>query len=345
MAACRAPISLDWSASLEEGGLSSPLVTAGYIAVGTETSLQVIDHGGKRLCRVDLGGRVFTPRPLPGDRLLVAAGSNVIVTDTGCNVLWKRDIGDCVASAPAVSDELAVVATVTGRLMGVSLADGSSKWSFSGPNQPASFIGPASVSVLDSLGPGEVTVADGSAYVVDVRGELFAVRVADGQPLWSVRLADAAASTPVVANGRVISGADDGGLHALDTATHALIWLLATDDRVRGTPLFDQGVVYAGSDDRHVYAIDGDSGALKWLTDVEGPVRARPAGFRNLVIVAGGYGDGRLYALNRDDGARFWQGETDSGVVTDLAVHGDTVYATSVEGSLYAFRVLRTFDR
>lgn len=325
--------------------MSAPLVTPGFIAVGTESSLQVIDHAGKRLCRVDMGGRVFTPRLIPGDRLLVASGNNVAAVDTGCNVLWKRDVGDRVASAPAVADDIAVAPTVTGRLAGVSLIDGATRWSFSGPNQPPSFIGPASVSVLDSLGPGEVAIADGAAYVVDSKGELFSVRILDGQPLWSVRLAEAAASTPVVANGRVISGADDGGLHALDTATHALLWLLATDDRVRGTPLFDQGVVYAGSDDRHVYAIDGDSGALEWLADVEGPVRARPVGFRNLVIVAGGYGDGRLYALNRTDGGRFWQGETDTGVITDLAVHDDTIYATSVEGSLYAFRVNRTFDR
>ena len=320
-------------------------MTAGFIAVGTESALVVLDPAGQRRCRVDLGGRVFTPRLLSADRLLVASGSALATVDNGCNVLWKRDVGDRVASAPAVGDDLAVVATVTGRLVAVSLGDGATRWAFSGPNQPGGFVGPASVSVLDALGPGEVTIVDHAAYVVDIRGELFAVRLADGQPLWSVRLAEAAASTPVAANGRIITGADDGGVHALDTTTHALIWQLATDDRVRAAPLVENGVVYAGSDDRHVYAIDGDSGALYWLADVEGPVRARPVGFRNLVFVAGGYGDGRLYALNREDGGRFWQAETDSGVITDPSVLDDTVYATSVEGVLYAFRVVRTFDR
>ncbi len=320
-------------------------MTAGFIAVGTESALVVLEHSGQRRCRVDLGGRVFTPRLLAADRLLVASGSSVATIDNGCNVLWKHDVADRVASAPAVSSELAVVATVTGRVVGLSLADGATRWTFSGPSQPATFVGPASVSVLDALGPGEVAIGGSAAYVVDVKGELFAVRLADGQPVWSVRLAEAAASTPVVADGRVITGADDGGVHALDTTTHALVWQLATDDRVRAAPLVENGVVYAGSDDRHVYAIDADSGALYWLADVEGPIRSRPVGFRNLLFVAGGYGDGRLYALNRDDGGRFWQGDTDSGVITDLAAHGDTIYATSVEGSIYAFKVSRTFER
>ncbi len=341
---CRAPVALDWSTSLGEGGASAPLVAPGFIAVGTESALIILEHSGQRRCRVDFGGHVFTPRLAGPDRLLVTSGNNLVAVDTGCNVSWKRDIGDRAASAAAVGNDVAVVATVTGRLVAVAIADGTTRWTFSGPNQPASFIGPASVSVLDALGPGEVTIADNAVYVVDVRGELFALRLVDGQPLWSVRLADTAASTPVVANGRVIAGADDGGVHALDAATHALIWQLATDDRVRGAPLLENGVVYAGSDDRHLYAIDGDSGVLRWLAEVEGPVRSRPVGFRNLVFVAGGYGDGRLYALSRDDGGRFWHGNTDSGVIADLAVFEDTVYVTSVEGMIYAFRVLRTFD-
>lgn len=338
-------MALDWSASLGEGGASAPTVTNRFIAVGTEAALLVLEPGGARRCRIDMGGRVFTPRQVDDERLLAASGTSVQLVDARCNVLWKHDVSERVASAPAVTGEIAVVPTMSGRVLALALVDGKQRWAFTGPDHPESFMGPAAVSTPDVFGPGEATVAAGAVYLIDAKGELFAIRAEDGGPLWSVRLAQAAASTPVVANGRVVVGTDDGGVHALDTATHALVWQVAADARVRGAALVDENQVVTGSDDRHVYAFDADSGAPRWMAPTEGPVRARPVRYRNLVLAAGGYGDGRLYALNRDDGTRFWEHGTDTGVVSDLSVLGDTVYAASVEGTLYAFRIWRTFEQ
>ena len=63
------------------------------------------------------------------------------------------------------------------------------------------------------------------------------------------------------------------------------------------------------------------------------------------MLFAGGYGDGRLYAFERADGSELWQHDTGDGIVSDLTVRGDRVYAATVDGNVVAYRIWRTFNR
>ena len=42
-------------------------------------------------------------------------------------------------------------------------------------------------------------------------------------------------------------------------------WTFPTGDRVVSSPVLHDGVVYVGSDDGHVYAIDAASGRQRWM--------------------------------------------------------------------------------
>src|SRR5690348_17161851 len=71
---CRPAIGEDWRAHVDDDALSAPLVGDSFVAVGTARALVVLNAGGTPRCRLDLGARVFTPRALEGDQLVIGSG-------------------------------------------------------------------------------------------------------------------------------------------------------------------------------------------------------------------------------------------------------------------------------
>ena len=71
-------------------------------------------------------------------------------------------------------------------------------------------------------------IADGVAYVANTAGQLVAVDVHNGAPLWTWNLPSGAAiaGSPAVdtTRGLVFVGADDGTLDAVSSATGHLVW-------------------------------------------------------------------------------------------------------------------------
>src|SRR5581483_1564409 len=60
------------------------------------------------------------------------------------------------------------------------------------------------------------TIADGSVYVGNSDGKLYAVRAADGSLLWSFTTGGAVNSTPAVWNGIVVASSRDGNVYGID---------------------------------------------------------------------------------------------------------------------------------
>ncbi len=343
-AGCRPAIGRDWETQVDNDTVTAPLVSERFVVVGTSKAVVVLEPSGEPRCRLELGGKVFAPRAIDDERIVVGSGATVQALDARCTPLWRRATAERIASAPAVGDGVIVVPTVSGRLEAFAV-DGTPKWTFAGSAPAAGFVGPPAIATPAAFSDGEVTIASGHAYVMDTSGNLFAIAVDTGQPRWSVGLADTAQATPLVTGEHIIVGADDSGVHALDAESHAPTWQLATENRVRAPALVFEDVVYIGSDDRHAYAIDAGTGSLRWAAETVGPIRARPAIYRNLVLFAGGYGDGRLYALQREDGSEFWRRKTGDGIVSDITVLGERLYAATVDGNVVAYRVWRTFNR
>ena len=341
---CMKPVREEWTVEPGEGPLSAPLVTSGFVAVGTGTGVTLLELSGKKRCALELGGHTFAPKALGRERLVVTSATTLQALDDHCTPVWKRTLTERVASAPGVGSVI-VVTTVIGRIEAYERDSGEMRWELDPQRVNSGFVGPPAAAHMGDLGPGEPVVGDDAVFVLDNAGVLFALDLGDGRPLWSESLATAARSTPALANGRVYATADDGGLHAVDAATHDVYWEYTTTDRARCTPIIDGDVLYVGSDDRHLYAIDIASAQVRWSVPVDGPVRARPAVYRNLVFVAGGYGDGRLYAFERTAGEPFWSDDVSHGVIADLSIVGDVLYAATVDGKLTAQKIVRTFER
>ena len=54
-------------------------------------------------------------------------------------------------------------------------------------------------------------------------------------------------------------------------------WRFSTSGPVRSTPLLTEGMLLVGSDDGIVYALDSEKGTLLWKRDLQGALPCRPA--------------------------------------------------------------------
>jgi outer membrane protein assembly factor BamB len=186
-------------------------------------------------------------------------------------------------------------------------------WELTRPGKPASRAGPASSrprqrpgtkiwSASASSPVGSIAVG-GRAVFAGTRGStVYAFDAVTGQPLWHRATPHAFNDEMVVQGGTLVIGdATDGYLYAYDTAT--------------GQPRWDQ---HTGS----ALGLGATGGAVY----TGGAIKAGHAG--------------GVTALSADRGTLLWTAEFPGRLDTNsgLSVIGGTVYATSAEGSILAYR-------
>lgn len=167
---------------------------------------------------------------------------------------------------------------------------------------------------------------------------------ADG-PFWG---------SPIVADGSVFVGNADGTLYALDAASGDERWTLSTDHRIEGSPAYDDGAVYVGSYDMRVYAVDAASGEERWRRDLGGLIRGSPTVVDGTVLIGVGCHNlacapfaeaadatenGWIYALDAETGETDWRYAVGNEVVSTPAVGDGTVYVGASDDSLYSLDI------
>jgi len=267
-----------WSKSTGEGAsrysrvLSHPVVEKGRVyAMDGAVQVGAYDAAtGDRIWQVDLkpedergssfgGGVAFW-----NDRLYASTGyGQVLALDPADGkVIWRSNVGAPVRSGPTVSDGRVFAVTVENELVVLAADDGRRLWVHNGIPETASLLGSASPAV-----EGEVVVVAYSS------GELYALTVETGRPLWSDNLALT------------------GNLDAVSTLAD-----------IRGWPVIDRGRVYAASHSGRMAAIDLRSGERAWEQEL---------GSTHSLWVAGDYvyilsNDNELLCLTRNDGKVRW---------------------------------------
>jgi outer membrane protein assembly factor BamB len=174
--------------------------------------------------------------------------------------------------------------------------------------------------------------------------------------LWTYTTGGPVQSPPVVVNGVVYVGSNDGNVYALKASTGALLWSYTTFSPVVAV---SNGEVYVGSQPQNgpwpFYALNASTGAVRWSFGTSVAV-FNPPTIVNGVVYIGGLS--RDYALNANDGSQVWTdmhgyslassmafadgvvyfGTDNSGptVVSSPAVANGVVYAATYMGSLNA---------
>jgi outer membrane protein assembly factor BamB len=206
------------------------------------------------------------------------------------NKLWERGVGAPVRTSPTAADERVFVVTAEGQLHCLSGSDGAELWSFRGMNTTASLLFNASPAV------------EGNFVVVPYpSGDLVALRISDGQAVWSESLS----------RSRTASS------------------LAAMSDAAR--PAVDNGTVFAVGHAGRMIATVAKSGERLWSLTLPGVQTPWVAGQTVFVVDTGG----QLMAITRRDGKILWTtklagAKTWSGPV----LAGGLLWLTSNKGAL-----------
>ncbi len=116
----------------------------------------------------------------------------------------------------------------------------------------------------------EPLVAAGKVYSANGLGVVSAYTTA-GKQLWSFTAGDAVYSSPVLADGKVVFGCNNGWLYALDAATGKLAWLNKDGTyAIESKPFVWNGKVYYGAWDEYIRCVNIKDGKLVWQQLGEG---------------------------------------------------------------------------
>lgn len=328
-----------WKVHLANQVMSTPLVHAGTILVG-------------------VGDKIFaTPAPSGYQRLRGTGWSGIVaLSETTGNVLWSvRTTGEVMPTLAYWGGNV-YAATGGGHLWSVQAMTGIVEWKLR-------------LAGFDSMS--SPAVYDGTLYVGS-GGTVFAVDLQTRRVLWHTAMPTVSGlsdcSPAVGANevyiDAVTSLTATGGkaaqatevMFALSRTTGRIVWqravgsgIIAADQMQTGVPALYGGLLYFGSPvTQGVYALDAGNGKLIWQFTAHGQVRGAPAlvGGDVVTLDSAGYVD----ALDATTGKLVASYRLSQGVSVNTktmfptgfgpaspTVVGQTVYAASMDGHVYAF--------
>ncbi len=144
------------------------------------------------------------------------------------------------------------------------------------------------------------------------QGTVIALSVKDGKQKWTFKTAGSIYSSPAAAKNKIVFGSTDGYVYCLDEKGKET-WKLKTDAAVMGCPLIENNIVYVGGSDHNFRAINLETGALLWsFNGLNGPVVSTPVINKDDIIF--GAWDTYLYSLNKNTGKLNWKWSNGSSV-------------------------------
>lgn len=157
------------------------------------------------------------------------------------------------------------------------------------------------------------------------------------------------AGSPVVADGRVYCGNNDGRLYCVAAATGKKLWDFATKDQVESTPAVIHGAVLFGSFDGQVYCLDAATGKERWkfatgprIDGFKGIEDVKQGVDSSVAVVAGkvyfGAWDGKAYCLDFKTGKEVWSVQTKGPVhFCSPAVADGRVFMGTADGTFHCW--------
>lgn len=202
-------------------------------------------------------------------RVYAATGfGNVVAIDPSSGKkIWEKSLGTPVRASPTAAGDRVFVVTIDGRFYCLSGSDGTELWAVRGLPQQASLITNVSPAV-----EGEIVV------VPYPSGDLVALKVADGSPVWSENLARTRttsqltsmsdAARPAIDHGTVFAVGHAGRMVATQSKTGERLWSL----NVPGTqtPWVAGGSVFVVDTSGQLMAISRSDGKVQWTTQLAG---------------------------------------------------------------------------
>ena len=150
---------------------------------------------------------------------------------------------------------------------------------------------------------------------------------------WTFEREETMRGGPVIADGTVFVGCDDGELYALDLDDGSLEWSVTTRARVRKHPaIYDNHLIV--STGVGVDAYDTRTGDLEWSFGDEETYGATTPVVHDGTVVFG-TGEPYVYALDAATGAQYWRYEADRNLRGVAAIHDGSVYIGDISNLIH----------
>jgi outer membrane protein assembly factor BamB len=216
---------------------SSPAVVGQTLVVtGLDGRLRGYDAltGRLRWSRRLGGASETSPLILPYGRVAVAtwSGGLLVIRARDGHLVWERQLGVKVTSAPALTRGLIVLGDYAGRVSAYSALGGRLRW--------RSHVN-GRVYAAPAAAGGRVFVTSSTG------GSLTVLSARSGRVLWSRSLGGSGYAAPAVAGGIVVAGSYSGRLAAFRASSGRRIWSAYLGGRISGAPQIVAGVVWAAS--------------------------------------------------------------------------------------------------
>jgi outer membrane protein assembly factor BamB len=186
-----------------------------------------------------------------------------------------------------------------------------------------------------------------------------------GNLKWAFKTNGKIFSSPIVQEGIVYIGSEDGYLYAIEEQTGKTHWKFKTGGAVHSSPAIFKNTVYIGSFDGYYYAINTKTGHLKWKFKTGGEHWSGEVSFLGMKpvdmymddlwdfflsspvanpdeknpSVFFGSSDGNVYALNANTGQLKWKFETKGSIHCSPVLYENTVYIGGWDANLYAIDI------
>jgi outer membrane protein assembly factor BamB len=176
-------------------------------------------------------------------------------------------------------------------------------------------------------------------------GRIIALNSANGTVRWWHALPSGSESSPLIDDGRVFFGSQNGTVYALNDSTGAPVWTYRAASAVKASPTLSGGALYFGDYSGRLQAISEHSGRRLWVSKSEGALLGSGNFYSTAAVLYGrvflGNTDGRIYAYDASSGHLDWAMQTGAYVYASPAITnapglGPTLYIGSYNGTFYA---------
>jgi len=235
--------------------------------------------------------------------------------------LWTTDVGRAVRGSPALGEAVLAVGTVERAVALVDLATGQSLWR---------------TRLGGTINGGPLLEADRLYVATEASpdAKIYALRLRDGQPIWSTRTESVVA--PLALEGDTLYAVTETGeVLRLETAGGHVTWRrrLPGGGAARAAPVPAPGGLAIATTADTLYLLDRATGDVRARLPTPGAVLATPAlDGRRLYL---GTTEGHLVAVDLPGLTVAWDLTTGDAVYGAPAVARDTVFALARNGTLW----------
>jgi outer membrane protein assembly factor BamB len=279
-------------------------------------------------------------------RIYAHAGFNFLVALDANNgsELWRAEIIVPFHGAPTVADGRIFVASDDNEMIAIEADSGQVLWTYQGIVESARLITAPSPAVL-----GDVVVAPFAS------GELVALRVQNGNPIWSDSLTSAGsltamsdindvAGSPVIADGAVYAMSHSGSLVAISLRTGERIWSQPAGGL--HAPWVAGDFIYVVTSEAQVVCLNRLTGQIHWIEQLD--LFENPDNRENRIAWSGPLlASGRVFLtssrgdavlLNAYDGSVIREYELRDDVFVAPVIANETIYVVTDEARVIALR-------